>query len=206
MTRTLVAPGISSSPSAVAVTPYGSRVFKLDGYDRATGTCGELVAIDSAAGEQERFGAVSGFALSADGEGVYLYKSVAGGGQQVDAVTFGAQLDNLSVGRLADGAWALNQPTFGAANQAARTGDAATLKINEWNTDGVAPFADDFVELYNPDALPIDLGGYYLSDKPIPDPTKHDVPALTFVPGNTTGTGGYRTFIADDDASAFGAA
>ena len=138
----------------------------------------------------------TGFSLKSDGEGVYLYNTLAAGGAQIDGVTFGAQLDNLSIGRAADGSWVLNQPTFGSANAAARTGDAATLKVNEWLTSGVAPFTDDFVELYNPDPLPIPVGGFYLSDEPIPRPGKSPIPALSFVSGKV-GAGGYGYFVAD---------
>jgi hypothetical protein len=143
-----------------------------------------------------------GFSLKGDGEGVYLFDTPASGGAEIDGVTFGVQLDNLSVGPTADGSWALSQPTFGAANVRQRTGDGATLKINEWLTAGVDPFADDFVELYNPDPLPIAVGGYYLSDKPIPQPDKSRIPDLSFVPGNTTGSGGFGRFLADGDPEA----
>jgi len=140
----------------------------------------------------------TGFSLKNDGEGVYLYNTLAAGGGQIDGVAFGAQLDNLSIGRAPDGSWALNQPTFGAANILQRTGDPGTLKINEWNTAGVAPFADDFVEIYNPDPLPIAVGGFYLSDKPIPQPDKSLIPALSFISGQGSGGGGYASFVADN--------
>ena len=37
----------------------------------------------------------------------------------------------------------------------------------------------DFVEIYNPDPLPIAVGGFYLSDKPIGQPDKSLIPALS---------------------------
>jgi hypothetical protein len=134
------------------------------------------------------------FSLRAAGEGVYLYDTLANGGGLIDGVAFGPQLDDLSIGRMSDGSWQLNTPTIGAANVAKRTGDPSTLKINEWLADGTTPFADDFVELYNPDPLPVNLGGLYLSDKPGPQPQKYQIPALSFVNG-----GGFVVFTADDN-------
>jgi hypothetical protein len=137
------------------------------------------------------------FSLRAAGEGVYLYDTLPTGGALIDGVVFGPQLDDLSIGRMGDGSWQLNQPTFGAANVAKRTGDPSTLKINEWLTDGTTPFADDFVELYNPDGLPVNLAGLYLTDKPGPQPLKYQIPALSFVNG-----GGFVVFTADDNTGA----
>jgi hypothetical protein len=134
------------------------------------------------------------FSLRAAGEGVYLYDTLASGGGLIDSVVFGQQLDDLSIGRMADGSWKLNVPTIGAANVAKLTGDPATLKINEWLTDGTQPLSNDFIELYNPDTLPVNLAGLYLTDKPNPQPQKHQIPALSFV-----GAGGFTVYTADDD-------
>ncbi|HEV8292887.1 MAG TPA: lamin tail domain-containing protein, partial [Tepidisphaeraceae bacterium] len=71
-----------------------------------------------------------------------------------------------------------------------------TLKINEWLADGTTPFADDFVELFNPDGLPVNLAGLYLTDKPGPQPQKYLIPALSFV-----NAGGFVVFTADDNTA-----
>jgi hypothetical protein len=135
----------------------------------------------------------TGFALDKDGEGVYLYNTTASGGAQVDAITFGAQLADYSIGRLPDGAgWTLNIPTFGAANVAQPLGDPNRLKINEWLTNGFPPYTDDFIELYNPDPLPVNMAGLYLTDEPTGWPNQSQVPALSFAPG-----GGFAVFLAD---------
>jgi len=105
-------------------------------------------------------------------------------------------LDDLSIGRMSDGSWALNVSTIGAANVAKSTGDPSTLKINEWLADGTTPFADDFVELYNPDGLPVNLAGLYLTDKPGPQPQKYLIPALSFVNAS-----GFVVFTADDNTA-----
>jgi hypothetical protein len=108
-----------------------------------------------------------GFSMNDRGGGLYLFDSVARGGGLVDSIEYGVQLPDKSIGRLADGSWKLTVPTFGSANQAMRTGDPNKLKINEWLADEKTTFPDDYIELYNPDSLPIDLGGMYLTDNPV---------------------------------------
>lgn len=59
-----------------------------------------------------------GFALSADGEGLYLYDKPAGGGGLIDSVVFGPQINDFSIGRIGyGGVWKLNKMTFGYANE-----------------------------------------------------------------------------------------
>ncbi|PYK32158.1 MAG: hypothetical protein DME57_00875, partial [Verrucomicrobia bacterium] len=130
-----------------------------------------------------------GFALKQDGDDLYLFTSQ---GRLVDSVAFGPQLTDLSIGRLADGTWALTQPTFGAANIAARTGDVRGVKINEWLADEFTAASDDFIELFNPHPLPVDLGGCFLSDSPFGDPTRSPITPLSFIGG-----GGFLAFVAD---------
>jgi len=138
-----------------------------------------------------------GFSLSADGEGVYLSNTPAAGSTLVDSVTFGTQLTDFSIGRLADGVtWGLTQPTLGAANVKAFVGDPTKLKLNEWQAAGVAPFAADFVELYNPDPLPVDLTGLTITDRAVGWPTKHAFVPLSFVPGS-----GFLKLTADGDTA-----
>ncbi|RIK80290.1 MAG: hypothetical protein DCC68_11305 [Planctomycetota bacterium] len=139
----------------------------------------------------------TGFNLSADGETLSLYHTFANGGGVADSVTFGIQLPNLSVGRDADGNWRLNAPTLGAANVAVTTGDPALLKINEWVAAQDFLLNDDFIELYNADTLPVDLGGLHLTDDPVARPGKHAITPLSFV-----APGGWTLFRADDNAQA----
>jgi hypothetical protein len=134
-----------------------------------------------------------GFTLRQSGDDIYL---TAANGKPIDAVVFGPQLPDRSVGRLANGSWALTQPTFGTANVAARTGDPGALKINEWLASGVL-FSDDFIELYNPDPLPVALSGLYLTDNPVGAPTRHRLAPLSFIAG-----GGFAVFLADDNEEA----
>src|SRR6185503_7278111 len=78
-----------------------------------------------------------------------------------DAITFGPQVANYSVGRIS-GAWTLTVPTTNAVNQAATLAPATSISINEWLANS-APGADDWVELFNTSAsLPVSLRNIYV--------------------------------------------
>ncbi|MCA9152133.1 MAG: lamin tail domain-containing protein, partial [Planctomycetales bacterium] len=117
------------------------------------------------------------FALDNDGEGVYLFSPA---GVMIDSVEFGSQVPDKSVGRVGTSRkWALTEPTFGSANQAARLGDPAWLSINEWLA--AAPGQPDFVELYNADTLPVAIGGFYISDAGDGTPQRQQIKPLSYV-------------------------
>ena len=140
-----------------------------------------------------------GFSLRREGESLMLFapESEPGDGQQqIDAVTFGWQIGDYSLGRVGpEGEWTLTEPTFGQANRAARLGDTAALKINEWLAGSETEA--DFVELYNADSLPVALGGLYLSDAPDGQPQRHEIPAFSYVAARE-----FRAFWADGDPEA----
>ena len=132
----------------------------------------------------------TGFGLSQDGETVALFENTSGGYVAVDFVTFGMQLEDYAIGRVPNGSgdWGLNAPTPGAPNAAHPLGSAATLRINEWMASPVA--GDDWFEVFNPDPLPVAVGGFFLSDR-LDDATRSEIPALSFVE-----PGGFSVFIA----------
>jgi hypothetical protein len=136
-----------------------------------------------------------GFNLDQDGDGVFLFHRAADGGALLDSVQFGLQVPNLSIGRFggagASGGWSLAQPTFPGTNTAQALGAQANLRINEWLAAGQSPFADDFIELFNPNATPVALGGLYLTDTPIGWPARHRIADLSFI-----AAGGFTTFTA----------
>src|SRR6185369_694741 len=104
-----------------------------------------------------------GFNLDANGDEIYLYDSVANGGALLDSVAFGIQPPDLSIGRIgAGGEWYLTQPTLGAANVAQTLGNVQNVRINEWLASSQSQ--PDFFELYNPNSLPVSLGGLYFTD------------------------------------------
>ncbi len=139
-----------------------------------------------------------GFALNGQGEGLYLYDQ---GGVLLDSVEFGLQLPDISIGRIGyDGqtstssaeSWRLTVPTIGRANIAQPMGDPKTLRINEWFANGEVLFNDDFIELFNPHALPVNLSNLYLTDNPETQPDKCLLGPLSFIAGQ-----GFAVFRAD---------
>ena len=112
----------------------------------------------------------------------------------VDSVEFGQQLADLSIGRVGPlGQWRLTVPTFGQVNVACPLGDPRTVRINEWLASSEVLFASDFIELYNPNRDPVDVGDMYLTDNPLSQPRKHAIRPLSFIAGH-----GYGAFWADD--------
>jgi hypothetical protein len=131
-----------------------------------------------------------GFAISKSGGGLWLFDSAAQGKVLLDSVQFGVQLQDRSIGRDPQGRWTLGIPTLGGANRRAATGDVRRLRINEWLA--ASGIRDDFIEIFNPDSLPTDLGGCSISDAPAGWPQRNLFPPLTFIPAN-----GFGLFVAD---------
>ena len=134
----------------------------------------------------------TGFGLDRDGEQVCLYDA---DGSLLDAVTFGYQLTDLSIGRVGyEGRWALTVPTPGAANIAVPMGDPDRVRINEWLACGEQLFTRDFIELCNPQGAPVDIGGFALTDNPITQRNEYTVRPLTFIAAE-----GLGVFWADEE-------
>ena len=165
--------------TGMALTDNADEPFKFRFPSGATIGPGQYLVL-YADSESTPPGYHLGFALKADGDDLYLFSSE---GRLIDSVIFGPQLTDLSIGRLADGTWGLTRPTFGAANIAERTGDVRAVKINEWLADEFSAASDDFIELFNPGALAVDLGGLFLSDSPFGDPTRSPITPLSFIRG-----------------------
>ncbi len=148
-----------------------------------------LIADDGVAASANHLG----FGLDAEGDGVYLYSAA---GELIDSVEFGSQVPDLSIGRVGpDDTWQLTVPTFGQANVSQPLGDPGTIRINEWLASERVLFESDFIELYNPDPLPVALGEFYLTDMPSVDPGRHRLRPLSFIAGQ-----GYVVLAADDGA------
>jgi hypothetical protein len=123
-----------------------------------------------------------GYALNGEGDAVKLYNA---SGELIDSVEFGFQAVGLSIGRIgSDPRWVLCKPTFGQPNVAQPFRNDSRMKINEWLADGQVRFSDDFIELYNPDNLPVKLDGLHLTDNVYSEPTKYTMPPLSFVGAN----------------------
>jgi len=131
-----------------------------------------------------------GFALADNGDRLYLYDK---NGTLLDSVEFGQQLPDLSIGRVRpEEGWRLTVPTPGQANVACPNGNPEAVRINEWLTSAQVLFPTGFIELYNPQANPVDLGGTCLTNDPVAKTPLCKMGPLSFIPGN-----GYPVFWAD---------
>jgi hypothetical protein len=102
-----------------------------------------------------------GFALSADGETIYLINPA--GTRVLDALRFGGQDNGVATGRSPDGSPTLRrlmQPTPGAANTRWRVED---IVINELMYNPISgDDGDEFIELHNRGGSPVNLAGWRL--------------------------------------------
>jgi hypothetical protein len=118
--------------------------------------------------------------LSSEGKGLYLFNTVERGGGLIDAVQYGLQTANYSIGRAPDGMgqWALNVPSPGQSNHKAALGDPSLLRINEWMASPTK--GDDWIEIFNSGLSPVALGGLYLSDNLL-NPFESPIAPLSFI-------------------------
>ncbi|MFM7099805.1 MAG: lamin tail domain-containing protein, partial [Verrucomicrobiota bacterium] len=104
-----------------------------------------------------------GFRLEAAGESIYLIDPA--GNRVLDAFRFGPQENGVSTGRQPDGSAEFRRlagPTPGAANATWRP---AEVVINELMTSPLSHDSnDEYVELFNRTAAPVDLGDWRFTD------------------------------------------
>lgn len=132
----------------------------------------------------------TGFELNDRGQTVLLLAPTASGWAIKDSLTFGLQVTDFSLSRdWADNSWKLSNPTPGATNRFAALGAVANLKINEWMASPES--GEDWFEVYNPDAVPVALGGLYLSD------TQTELTNTVISPLSFVGPRGFVRFWAD---------
>lgn len=124
-----------------------------------------------------------------------------------DTYMAGVSFSNISWGRVSDGSpnsmW-FDIPTPGVSNNLLIVPPAGWV-INEMMSQNLATVMDeagefdDWVEIHNPTNAPLDLAGYYVSDK-LNNPTKWQVPSgvadSTVIPA-----GGYVLLWADEQGS-----
>jgi len=119
----------------------------------------------------------------------------------VDLVEYGSQISNMSFGRAAGagaGLRLLAAPTLSAQNTvAAEMGPVSALRINEWSA--MPQSGDDWIELFNTSALPVDLSGCFLTD----DASIAGKVGRTFKANSFIGRRGYAVVLADDAAVSF---
>lgn len=137
-----------------------------------------------------------GLIVSGTRGAIYLFDS---GDHVVDAIEWGHQIADASIGRSGASWKLLASRSPNAANSAPATlGSVTNVKLNEWLA---APAAGDvdFVELYNTDANPVDLSGLYLTD----DPSTAGLSNTQIVPLSFIAPGGWARFLATGSAQPF---
>lgn len=99
----------------------------------------------------------------------------------LDYVEYGPQISDRSAGRTASGWTLLAAASPGEPNGLPAPIDAgSSVRINEWLA--AASGASEFIELFNPSVLPVDLGGWVLTDDPsIHGSTNQRLAPLTFI-------------------------
>lgn len=131
----------------------------------------------------------TGFALSKSGETVSLFDAQT---NRVDAVSFGLQLTDYSIGRVSE-QWQLTVPTPGATNVAAEVASQTNIVLNEWLAASSAG-GSDWLELFNRSTtMPVPLKGLYLAISN----TVFRYNALSFI-----GPRGYVVLYADEKPGA----
>ncbi len=109
-----------------------------------------------------------------------------------DRVRFGGQLPGRSIGWDGTGWFLMTTLTPGGVNGArAAMSSGGEVRINEWLA--LDPERRDFVELYNGADLPVDVGGWRLTDDPsLAGINRHVLEPLSFI-----GEKGWRVFEAE---------
>jgi hypothetical protein len=147
------------------------------------------------------------FRLGAGGETVSLSHRDDQGGVLIDALTYPGLGADESYGHYPEASGLLRSfcvVTPSGANDpetdcSIKTNPTPRVYINEWlaSNDGVVldefGGADDFLELYNDEDVPVDLGGRHLTDN-LSNPTKWRIPD-----GVTIAPKGYLVFWADNE-------
>ena len=132
----------------------------------------------------------TGFALDNEGQTVALFAISAQGYQLADAVTFGLQIPDHSIGRSGSD-WVLGRPTPGASNELVAVAAPTSLRINEWMASSST--GPDWFEIFNSAAQPASLGGLFVGDSPATR-TNTRLANLSFIAAR-----GHRRFWADRD-------
>lgn len=139
----------------------------------------------------------SGFGLSSSGEVVWIENT---SGVLVDSVVFPALQVSESYSRIPDGqTWVItNSITRGTSNVYS---NPATVVINEIYSRGTAS-DPDWIELYNPSSVDINLIGYKIYDEngQLGSIPKKEFPSGSIIPAN----GFFVIVTADGSASGFG--
>lgn len=120
-------------------------------------------------------------------------------GNQMASVGYGFQIPNYTLGRVGDSQdWVLTFPTPGSENIRQITALPGSLKLNEWLFNADCLFNDDFIELYNPEGLPVAMAGLLVEPEPLSSGEAWTAPALSYIAPL-----GYTAIVADGEQASF---
>jgi hypothetical protein len=169
---------LSDTPSKPLITQIPALSFiEAKGFTR-------LWADGSSAG-----GSHCNFKLNKSGESLVL--TAANAATTIDTITFSTQTTDVSQGRLPDGSSTIVSFSSQTASPGYMNWAPAPVYINEVLAHTASPF-EDAVEIYNPTASAVSIGGWWLSDYRMIR-QKYQIPAGTTVP-----PGGYVVFYKAD--------
>ena len=139
------------------------------------------------------------FKLRRNGEQIGLVSF--NGTDYIDSLTYGEQYSNSSISRYPDGndTWVYPPPTPGSTNTLPVI---SGLYINEFSASNTNIIADehgeydDWIEIYNSTAIPVDIGGLFITDS-LDYPTKYRIPS-TYPDSTTIPAYGYLVLWADN--------
>ena len=141
--------------------------------------------------------------LSSGGEAIAISVQGATELETIDSYVFGPQVTDISTGRYADGEdnyVTFDNPTPGAPNE---LGFLSGIYINEFmasNANGITDEAgefEDWIEIYNSNTIPVNIGGLYVTDD-LTNPLLYQIP--TDDPDATTiPAGGFMILWADQE-------
>lgn len=157
-------PGEWLFPSGTSLPPGGFLVIHCDSSQPASTTSAQPLNL--------------GRSLKDTGDAVRWFDAR---GQLLDTVAFGFALPDRTVGRVGEVWGLLAAPTPGQPNALpALVGDPAAVRLNEWLATGDG---EDWIELFNPQSLPVNLAWLRFTDDPsLAGQTNHIVRDLTFIP------------------------
>ncbi len=162
-------PTITQIPALSFIEPHGFARFWADGGSAGGSHCN--------------------FKLNKSGESIVL--TAANGATTINTVTFSAQTTDVSQGRLPDGSGTIVSFASQTASPGYPNWAPANVYINELLAHTTSPF-EDAVEIYNPTASAVSIGGWWLSDFRMLR-QKFQIPASTMVPAH-----GYAVFYRAD--------
>ncbi len=121
-------------------------------------------------------------ALNNDGDTVNYLKP--DGTTVLDSYVYSTSTDDISYGRETDGSstWVtFDTPTPGASNGAG-TNNGDSILVNEILPDPYSLYTEEWIELYNPLSVAVDISGYVLDDITSGGTNPYTIPADTIIP------------------------